>query len=104
MSLKQIHFVDFRNYDSIHRMDNDFYIDDLKIRDYDFVFFGFMSKHSNLSYLLVNYLEKNNVPILKYETYSMYDTKSFGYDLEFNAYKAYDRTYTEFRYLIITIF
>ena len=32
------------------------------------------------------------------------ELKSFGYDLEFNAYKAYDRTYTEFRYLIITIF
>lgn len=73
--------VDFYSYSDIYRLKDGYYIKNMNIKDYDFVFFGFMSKHSNLSYLIVNYLEKNNVPILKYETYSMYDTKSFGYDL-----------------------
>ena len=74
-------YVDFRNYDSIHRMDNDFYIDDLKIRDYDFVFFGLISQFTTTCKMLIKYLHKWNVPYLKYGTYKEYDSKDYEFDL-----------------------
>jgi len=73
--------VDFFNYSSIYRLKDGYYINNTNLKNYDFVFFGFMSKHSNTVLLILNYLDKHKVPHLTYETFSMYDTKSFGMEL-----------------------
>lgn len=73
--------VNFYNYSDIYRLSDGYYINNINIKDYDFVFFGFMSKQSNISMLIFNYLTKHNVPCLRYENFNMFDTKSYGLDL-----------------------
>lgn len=73
--------VDFYDYSNIYRLKDGYYINNTNIKDYDFVFFGFMSKQSTISMLIVNYLKKHNVPFLRYENFHMFDTKSYGMDL-----------------------
>lgn len=70
-------FVDFCQYDDIYRVGQDFYIDNLRLKDYDFVFFGFMSNFSTIVKMLISYLDKNNVPYLKYGTYKDVDNKAY---------------------------
>lgn len=69
--------VDFFQYEDIYRVNNEFYLDSLKIRDYDFVFFGFMSNYTTLVKMLISYLDKHNIPYLKYGTYKDYDNKAY---------------------------
>lgn len=73
--------VDFYDYSNIYRLKDGYYINNTNLKDYDFVFFGFMSKQSTISMLIVNYLKKYNVPFLRYENFHMFDTKSYGMDL-----------------------
>lgn len=73
--------VEFRNYDDIYRIKNDFYLDEIKLKDFDFIFFGFMTKFTTICRMLINYLDKNNVPYLKYGTYQEYDSKAYEMDL-----------------------
>lgn len=73
--------VNFYNYSDIYRLSDGYYINNINIKNYDFVFFGFMSKQSNISMLIFNYLTKHNVPCLRYENFNMFDTKSYGLDL-----------------------
>jgi len=73
--------VEFRNYDDIYRIKNDFYLDEIKLKDFDFVFFGFMTKFTTICRMLINYLDKNDVPYLKYGTYQEFDSKAYEMDL-----------------------
>ena len=73
--------VDFSSYKDVYRLRDGYYLKNTNLKDYDFVFFGFMSKYSKESILLINYLDKVKVPYLKYETFDVYDSKSFGMDL-----------------------
>jgi glutathione synthase/RimK-type ligase-like ATP-grasp enzyme len=70
-------FVDFSQYDDIYKMGNDFYIYDTKIKDFDFVFFGFMSNFTTIVKMLIGYLEVNNIPYLKYGTFKDLDNKAY---------------------------
>ena len=70
-------FVDFCSYDDIYRTGPDFYVENMKLRDYDFVFFGFMSNFTTLVKMLVEYLDKHNIPCLKYGTYKDFDNKAY---------------------------
>lgn len=73
--------VDFYDYSDIYRMHNDFYVDDLKLTNYDFIFFGFMHQFTTISKLVVEYVERNNIPNLKYETYDHFHNKAYQFDL-----------------------
>lgn len=73
--------VDFYDYSDIYRMHNNFYIDDLKLTDYDFIFFGFMHEFTTISKLVVDYVERNNIPNIKYETYEHFHNKAYQFDL-----------------------
>ena len=73
--------VDFYNYSDVYKIDNDFFINDLKLTDYDFIFLGFMSNFTNISKLIVEYIERNNIPNLKYETYNYFHNKIYQFDL-----------------------
>ncbi len=73
--------VDFYDYSDIYRMHNDFYVDDLKLSDYDFIFFGFMHEFTTISKLVVDYAERNNIPNIKYETYEHFHNKAYQFDL-----------------------
>ena len=70
-------YVDFCNYDDVYKAGGDYYIDDLKLKEYNFVFFGFMSNFSTIVKMLIHYLEKHNVPYLKYGTYKDLDNKAY---------------------------
>jgi glutathione synthase/RimK-type ligase-like ATP-grasp enzyme len=70
-------FVEFSTYDDIYRIGSDFYIDDMKLKEYDFVFFGFMSKFTSIVKMLISYLDNNNVPYLKYGTFKDLDNKAY---------------------------
>jgi glutathione synthase/RimK-type ligase-like ATP-grasp enzyme len=74
-------YVDFKNYNSINRMDNDIYVDNIKIRDYDFVFFGLISQFTTTCKMVINYLDKWNIPYLKYGTYKEFDSKDYEFYL-----------------------
>lgn len=74
-------YVDFKNYSNIHRMYDDFYIDDMRLRDYDFVFFGLISQFTTTCKMLIRYLDKLKIPYLKYGTYKEYDSKDYEFDL-----------------------
>jgi len=73
--------VDFYNYNEIYKIDKSYYIQGTDIKDYDFVFFGFMSKHSQMSKIIINYLDRFNRPYLKYETFNTEDNKAYGMDI-----------------------
>lgn len=70
-------FVEFCQYDEIYRTGNDFYIENLKIKDYDFVFFGFMSNFTTLVKMLISYLDEYGIPYLKYGTFKDLDNKAY---------------------------
>jgi glutathione synthase/RimK-type ligase-like ATP-grasp enzyme len=70
-------FVDFMNYDEIYRTGKDFCVQGMKMKDYDFVFFGFMSNFTTLVKMLISYLDENGVPYLKYGTYKDFDNKAY---------------------------
>ena len=70
-------FVEFCVYDDVYRVSGDYYIDDMKLKDYDFVFFGFMSKFTTIVKMLISYLDKYNIPYLKYGTYKDLDNKAY---------------------------
>jgi glutathione synthase/RimK-type ligase-like ATP-grasp enzyme len=74
-------FVNFSSYDKVYRYLNEYYIEDIKLTDYNFVFFGFMSANTTLSNLLVNYVEKKNIPHIKYGTYEHFNSKAYQFDL-----------------------
>lgn len=73
--------VEFSNYADIFRMGNNYYVNNIDIKDYDFVFFGFAKKFSNIPYYIQKYLKKNNIPYLTYESYNLYDDKIYGLDI-----------------------
>lgn len=73
--------VIFKKYDDIYRVKNGFYFDDVNLKDVDFVFFGFVSKHGTYPLLIQNYLNRNNIPFLTYESFNIYDSKTWGMDL-----------------------
>jgi len=70
-------FVDFCTYDDVYRINDDYYIDNMKIREYDFVFFGFMANFSTIVKMLIHYLDRYNIPYLKYGTYKDLDNKAY---------------------------
>ena len=70
-------FVEFCTYNDIIRLKGDYYIDDMKLKDYDFVFFGFMSSFTTIVQMLLDYLDRNGVPYLKYGTYKHLDNKAY---------------------------
>ena len=74
-------FVNFAEYSDIYKTSGGYFIDDINIKDYNFVFFGFMSNYSAIARLIIEYLERNNVPYLKYETYKDFDNKAYEFDL-----------------------
>jgi glutathione synthase/RimK-type ligase-like ATP-grasp enzyme len=70
-------FVDFAQYDDIYRTGPDFYIENMKLKDYDFVFFGFMANFTTIVKMLISYLDKYSIPYLKYGTYKDFDNKAY---------------------------
>lgn len=70
-------FVDFCQYDDIYRTGQDFYVEDIRLRDYDFVFFGFMANFTTIVKMLISYLDQFNIPYLKYGTYKDLDNKAY---------------------------
>ena len=74
-------WVQFSNYTDVYRLNNDYYINDVKLKEYDFIFFGFMAKHTNIASLIVSYCERNNIKHLKYETYDHFHNKAYQFDL-----------------------
>jgi len=70
-------FVEFATYDDLYRVGGDFYMDDIKLKDFNFVFFGFMSKFTPIVSMLISYLDNNKVPYLKYGTYKHLDNKAY---------------------------
>jgi glutathione synthase/RimK-type ligase-like ATP-grasp enzyme len=70
-------FVDFCAYDDVYRTGQDFWVDNMKLKDYDFVFFGFMSNFTTIVKMLISYLDKHNIPYLKYGTYKDLDNKAY---------------------------
>lgn len=73
--------VDFANYDDVSRYQNEYYVNDNKLSEYDYVFFGFMYRFTTISTLLVNHLVKHGIPHMKYETYDYYHNKAYQFDL-----------------------
>lgn len=74
-------FVQFSNYNDVYRLNNDYYINDSKLKEYDFIFFGFIAKHTNISSLIISYCERNHIKHLKYETYDHFHNKAYQFDL-----------------------
>jgi glutathione synthase/RimK-type ligase-like ATP-grasp enzyme len=72
--------VYFYNYDDVYKIKNDYYVEEMPLSDYDFVFFGFVKKHTTISTLLYNYLLNNNIPTLFFGTFDYIQNKA--YDLE----------------------
>ena len=70
-------YVDFCQYDDVYRTGPDFYIDNMKLKDYDFVFFGFMANFTTIVKMIISYLDKHNIPYLKYGTYKDLDNKAY---------------------------
>jgi len=74
-------FVNFVNYDDIYKIKKDYYAHGICLKDYNFVFFGHVSNFTSLCKMIVNYLNRNDIPYLKYGTYSEYDNKAYEFDL-----------------------
>jgi glutathione synthase/RimK-type ligase-like ATP-grasp enzyme len=74
-------FVNFCRYEDIYRQHNDFYLDNNSLKDYDYIFFGFMANYTTLSTMLINYVTKHNIPHMKYETYNHFHNKAYQFDL-----------------------
>lgn len=74
-------YVKFANYDDIHRFKNEYYCEDINLKEFDFVFFGFMAAYTNIANLLINYATRNNIPHMKYETYAHFHNKAYQFDL-----------------------
>lgn len=73
--------VEFYSYTDIYRLGNNYFINNTDLADYNFVFFGFAKKHSNIPYYIQKYLKTVNVPFLTYESYNLYDDKMYGLDI-----------------------
>ncbi len=73
--------VDFYNYSDLYRLKDGYYIKNINIKEYDFIFFGFMSNYTNIANLVINYVVKNNIPHMKYETFNYYHNKAYQFDL-----------------------
>lgn len=71
----------FKSYSDIYRVRDGFYYEDTNLKEFDFVFFGFISKHGALPLLVQDYLKKHNVPFLTYESFGLYDSKTWGMEL-----------------------
>lgn len=74
-------FVNFSNYDDIYKIGNSYIIQEVDMKDYDFVFFGFMSSFTTICKLLLDYLNKHNVPYIKYGNFKQFDNKAYEYEL-----------------------
>jgi glutathione synthase/RimK-type ligase-like ATP-grasp enzyme len=74
-------YVKFTNYDSISKIKNDYYDDEICLKEFDFIFFGFIAKYTSIASLLINYSDNNKIPNLKYETYEQYHNKAYQFDL-----------------------
>lgn len=70
-------YVDFSQYEDIYQVGKEFYIYDHKLKEFDFVFFGFMANFTTLVKMLINYLDRHKVPYLKYGTYKDFDNKAY---------------------------
>jgi len=79
--LKDEVLVDFSNYDDVYKIRNDYYVNGIMLKNFDFVFFGHVSSFTSLCKLIVNYLERNEVPYLKYGTYHEFDNKAYEFHL-----------------------
>lgn len=79
--LKDDVFVSFNSYDDIYRTKNDYYVNGICLKDFDFVFFGHISNFTSICKMVVGYLKRNDIPYLKYGTYNEYDNKAFEFDL-----------------------
>lgn len=73
--------VEFYSYTDIYRLGNKYYINNTDLNEYNFVFFGFAKKHSNIPYYIQKYLKTEKVPFLTYESYNLYDDKMYGLDI-----------------------
>lgn len=60
--------VTFCNYADIESYNNDYFVNDIKLSDFNFIFFGFMKKYPEAK-RYVQYATKHKIPLLKYETY-----------------------------------
>jgi glutathione synthase/RimK-type ligase-like ATP-grasp enzyme len=69
--------VSFNMYDDIYRIKYDYYINGICLKDYDFVFFGLISNFTSIAKMLIDYLQKQKIPFLKYGTFKEYDNKAF---------------------------
>lgn len=74
-------YINFSSYDKVSRFQNEYYIDNDKLKNYDFVFFGFMANYTNICSLLINFVEKNNICHMKYDTYNHFHNKAYQFDL-----------------------
>lgn len=73
--------VHFALYADVYRISEGFICNEVNLKNYDFVFFGFVSKHGTLPQLLQSYLTKYKVPFLRYESFGIYDSKAWGMEL-----------------------
>jgi glutathione synthase/RimK-type ligase-like ATP-grasp enzyme len=74
-------YVNFTEYENIYKIGRSYFVDEIDIKEYDFVFFGFMSGYSSVCNLLIGYLNMNDVPYLKYGTLKDYDNKAYEFEL-----------------------
>lgn len=74
-------FTKFVGYDDIYRYQNEYFCEDVCLKEYDFIFFGFMASATNMATLLVNYAVRNKIPHMKYETYDYFHNKAYQFDL-----------------------
>lgn len=73
--------VNFNFYDDIYKIGSDYFVNGTCLKDYDFVFFGHISKFTSICKIIVNYLEKFDVSYLKYGSYLEYDNKAYEFHL-----------------------
>ena len=73
--------VNFHNYEDISKIGRNYYINNLSLNNYDFVFFGFVKRHTTIATLLHNYFTVNNVPTLLYGTFDYVQNKAYDMEL-----------------------
>ena len=73
--------VSFHNYDNVYRIGDNYYVGDIPLDKFDFVFFGFVKRYTTISTLLYNYLSKNKIPTLLYGAFDYVQNKAYDMEL-----------------------
>jgi glutathione synthase/RimK-type ligase-like ATP-grasp enzyme len=72
--------VDFYDYVDITKVSKNFFISDIDIKTYDFIFFGFVSVNTTVAHIILDYIE-GFVPYIIYGNFKEYDNKLYELEL-----------------------